>query len=166
MIKRVCEFQKCRVREIALRVLERNAYFAHPQNILLGMLADENQEMRRIAVDKILKIQCLSSISAARKQPEPSTQKEICQNSSIRCFKVPALDPQAKEFYELVNLNEKEISQPPALVSFDNDSILKMQEAPLCLQHPCHNQAIERHIKLVSEASLAVAGYKNRDGLI
>ena len=123
------------------------------------MLADENQDMRQIAVDKILKIRSLSSISATRKQPEPPTQKEVCQSSSIPCFKVPALDLQAKKFYELVNLNVKEISQLPALVSFD-DSILKMQEAALCLQHPCHNQAVERHIKLVSEASSAVAVIK------
>ena len=83
MIKRVCEFQNCEVQEIALRVLERNAYFAHPENILLGMLADENQKICQIAVDKILKIRSLSSISTAKEQPESPTQKEVCQSSSI-----------------------------------------------------------------------------------
>ena len=45
-MKRVWEFQNCKVREIALKVLERNAYLAHPENILIGMLADENRKMR------------------------------------------------------------------------------------------------------------------------
>ena len=34
------------------------------------------------------------------------------------------------------------------------------------MEHLCHNQAVERHIKPVSEASAAVAGFKNRDELI
>ena len=32
--------------------------------------------------------------------------------------------------------------------------------------HPCHNQAIEGHVKLVSEAALQVTLYERRDGYI
>ena len=39
------------------------------------------------------------------------------------------------------------------------------QQHKLNLEYPCHNQALKRHIKLVSEASAAVGGFKNRDGL-
>ena len=31
---------------------------------------------------------------------------------------------------------------------------------------PCHTQALERHIKLVTEASAVVVGVKKRDGFI
>lgn len=31
---------------------------------------------------------------------------------------------------------------------------------------PCHSQAVERHIKLVTEASVSVCGEKPRDGFI
>ena len=40
------------------------------------------------------------------------------------------------------------------------------RENQLILEHPCHNQAVERHIKLVTEASAAVTGFEKRDGLI
>ena len=38
--------------------------------------------------------------------------------------------------------------------------------APLKVSHPCHNQAVEHHIKLVSEASSVTTGFASRDGLI
>ena len=32
--------------------------------------------------------------------------------------------------------------------------------------YPCHNQAVERNVKLVTEASLSVAGEEARHGLV
>ena len=40
------------------------------------------------------------------------------------------------------------------------------QQCKFNLEHPHHNQVVERRIKLVSKASAAVARFKNRDGLI
>ena len=37
---------------------------------------------------------------------------------------------------------------------------------PLKLRQDCHSQNVERHIKLVTEASLAVVGHDHRDGII
>ena len=34
------------------------------------------------------------------------------------------------------------------------------------LHHPCHNQSVERHVKLVTEASAQVEGFARRDGII
>ena len=36
----------------------------------------------------------------------------------------------------------------------------------LKLDHPCHNQAVEHHVKLVTEAFICVAGFERRDGMI
>ena len=36
-------------------VIERNAYFAHPENILLCMLGDERKFIRELAMRRILK---------------------------------------------------------------------------------------------------------------
>ena len=33
----------------------------------------------------------------------------------------------------------------------------------LVLSHPCHNQAVERHIKIVAEVSAPVSGFERRD---
>ena len=56
--------------------------------------------------------------------------------------------------------------KPPALKHLLNKKIEAFQQHKFNLEHPCHNQAVKRHTKLVSEASAAVAGLKNRDGLI
>jgi len=37
---------------------------------------------------------------------------------------------------------------------------------PLLLYHPCHNQTVERHVKLVTETSAQVAKFEQRDGII
>jgi len=37
-----------------MKVLQRNAYFAHSENVILGMLAEYDENIRRRAVDKIL----------------------------------------------------------------------------------------------------------------
>ena len=32
--------------------------------------------------------------------------------------------------------------------------------------HPCHNQAVERHVKIVSEAASQITSLKKKDGII
>jgi len=39
-----------------MKVLQRNAYFAHSENVILGMLAEYDENIRRRAVDKILEL--------------------------------------------------------------------------------------------------------------
>ena len=64
------------------------------------------------------------------------------------------------------SLSLKDTHEPPALKHLLNKEIEAFQLHKLNLEHPCHNQAVERHIKLVSEVSAAIAAFKNGDGLI
>ena len=54
LYKRIQNFPNIKAKNIALNVVERNAYFAHPENILLGMLADPDESICNAAVDKIV----------------------------------------------------------------------------------------------------------------
>ena len=47
--------------------IKTNGYFAHSENILLSMLADENQQHRKKAVEKILKIRQNQPLCIVRK---------------------------------------------------------------------------------------------------
>ena len=48
-----------------------------------------------------------------------------------------------------------------------NYEVERIRENKLILKQPFHNQpSIECHVKLVTEASTAVAGFERRDGLI
>ena len=49
----------------------------------------------------------------------------------------------------------------PAIKHLLNKDFEAFQQHKLNLEHPCYYQAVERHVKLVSEASAAVAGFKN-----
>ena len=56
MVERVQKFPDSETREIAMRYLKINAFFAHPENILICMLGDEDKELRNQAVNKIIRI--------------------------------------------------------------------------------------------------------------
>ena len=53
---------KKNLQETAQKVMQRNGYFAHPEAILLLMLADENEEIRAQAVNTILTIRLKTSL--------------------------------------------------------------------------------------------------------
>ena len=44
------------MRDIALKTLRRNAFFAHPEHVLIAMLGDENKPVRYIAVNKVVSL--------------------------------------------------------------------------------------------------------------
>jgi len=162
-IERVRQFPTDKVREISMKVLQRNAYFAHSENVILGMLAEDDENIRRRAVDKPLE---LRSEASATTDMESFTL-ESSRKDVVRQFKVPKINGEATHFYELTNLDSiKDISHPSAVMDLYDTSIAQMLTKPLVLQHPCHNQAVERHDKLVTEAASVVTGYEKRDGMI
>ena len=53
IVNRITKLPNAQICTVALNVLQRNAYFAHPENVLLGMLGDNNENLQRLAVNKI-----------------------------------------------------------------------------------------------------------------
>ena len=56
MLERVHKFPNKKIRDRALATLQHYSYFAHHENVLLGMLNDFDQEVQSFAVNKILKV--------------------------------------------------------------------------------------------------------------
>lgn len=175
VVERVTKFPKKNVRDIALKVLQRNAFFAHHENVLLAMLGDGDESVRRLAVNKILSIRGEMDPYLIKNDEFDSeshnlskTDEELddASSSKIRRFRIPKINPNAKAYYQLSSLNVQEMQEPPALRDLKNEDIEAIRQNKLMLEHPCHNQAVERHIKLVTEASAIVAGFEKRDGLI
>jgi len=163
LIERVRQFPADKVRDISMKVLQRNAYFAHSENVILGMLAEDDENIRRRAVDKILALRSEASATTGME----SSNLESSSKDVVRQFEVPKSNVEATHFYELTNLDSiKDISQTLDVMDSDDTSIAQMLTTPLVLQHPCHNQAVERHVKLVSEAASVVTGYEKRNGMI
>ncbi len=134
-------------------VIQRNAYFAHPENLLLCMLVDERTYVRELGLRRILK---------AKKQ-------EV--KSSIRRFKIPSLNFNSTDYFDLVHWQNCEVTVPPILTSMSEEQIMSLiaGHAPPLMEFesfPCHTQSVERCVKLVTQSAAAVCGAKSRDGFI
>lgn len=140
------------IKKIVDPVIQRNGYFAHPENVLVAMLADDRKHIRELSLRRILK--CRSQ-----------NRDEI-----VREFKVPPINFDAQEYFDLVDWQSVELTEPPIIKNVSDDKlsemILHIPDEIDILKFPCHTQAVERHIKLVTEASSLVCGTTSRDGLI
>lgn len=136
-------------------VIQRNGYYAHPENILLSMLTDDRQYVRELGLRRILKVR------------KNKTQGNLNQ----RKFKIPKIVFDSKDYIDMINWKDEIISEPPIIAHVSDlelknliqDPVTPAVEFPL---FPCHTQAVERGVKLVSEASGLVCGFNSRNGLI
>ena len=178
LVEKTMSFPDKKVRDIAMRYIQINAYFAHPENILLGMLNDDDQEVRNVAVNIVLKQRGddISDVDGEDLLPnefeggyisdEDGNVGEANESSDIRYFKVPKINNKAKVYYKLVNMKEEKFEEPPILRKLRTHEIENFRNEKLVLRHPCHSQAVERSVKVVSEACAEVIGFQRRDGLI
>ena len=136
------------------RVIQRNGYFGHPEAIILAMLVDPDQNVRELALRRILK---------ARKKPE----------TGVRVFQIPEFNFKAKSYVDLIDWQNCQLTEPPITTHLSNEDIVQLIKSGECpmsalgnMNFPCHTQCVERGVKLTTEASLAVIGETKRGGYI
>jgi len=182
LIQRHLVFPYPNVLDIAKLTLQRNAFFSHPENIMLSMLGDSNLEIRKLAINNIKVLRSEKRVARPMVEDylaQPDDEEDDCvkdiqqtieaeplTSANVRQFLVPKLDFNAKSYYQLVPLDQLRMCEPPAIRDLTDQQLDNILEQPLRLSQPCHNQAVERHVKLVTEASSTVVGYHRRDGLI
>ncbi|KAK5648112.1 hypothetical protein RI129_003004 [Pyrocoelia pectoralis] len=121
--------------------------------MLICMLSDSRPHIRELAIRRILN---------AKKR----------ENSEIiRPFIIPRLNFEADDYTNLIDWQNNDITPPPLLQYFELDELRSIiKETPNKVieitSYPCHTQAVERCVKLVTEASLSIVGFKKRDGFI
>ena len=141
------------IRSVLDIVIQRNGYFGRVENLLLSMITDERPRIRELSLRRILK---------ARRY----------KRTSIRTFKVPNLNLSGDDYIDLIDWQSTEaISEPPVASGISDDDLLKFinkKKTPSVAfpRLPCHIQAVERCIKMVTKASAAVCGAERRDGYI
>lgn len=138
--------------------IQRNAFFAHPENLMLAMLNDESQDVRLRGWQKILEI------------------RDVAQASADRVFKIPRINFDARSYIEMIDWESVTVSEPPVLRGFPvyEENIVELSEKKISEHElgidvyslPCHTQAVERTVKLVTEASQNVFGQEQRHGYI
>lgn len=172
-------------RNIVYNVIQRNAFAAHPEMILLSMINDDDIFVRKKGLDLIIKsrngevnqqIENTSNINTrlgARNRGRTKNKKT--EDQLFRTFKTPKLNFNASEYYNMINWEDSNIKaacSPPVLAHATIEEIsnfIKERKHPVIneiLSFPCHTQSVERVVKCVTEASAAVCGEENRDGFI
>lgn len=135
---------------ITLPVIKRNGYWAHQENVLLAMLADDDEENRKVAIDYIKSI---------RQQPGPSQHH-------IREFRAPHIADSCQTLKDLLPPIDQCKFEPPMTRKLSDEELNNFMQHPYHIDIPCHSQGVERCVKLVTEASGMVYGADARDGYI
>ena len=67
----------------------------------------------------------------------------------------------------MIDWETSQLSEPPLTALLTNEQLIAIKDAPLKVaDYPCHTQAVERAVRLVSEASACVIGHDARNGFI
>ena len=140
------------LKEVVDPVIQRNGFFGHPENLLLTMITDERKHIRELGLRRILK---------ARSNPVVG----------IRKFTIPDLNFNSSDYIELIDWHTTAITEPPLIVDVSDAvvaDLVKSGDSPIVdfPRFPSHTQAVERCVKLVTQASAAVCGQTSRDGFI
>ena len=130
-------------------VLQRNAYWAHPEAVLLAMVADSNPEVRDQAVTTIMHCR----------------QQQHTEN--VRPYLLPSLNFEAGSYTELLDWEEELITEPPLTLALSDAELEGVRLAPLAVPHfPVHTVSVERTVRVVTEAAANVVGERQRHGFI
>lgn len=117
------------------------------------MLCDEHKTVRELAAGRILK---------ARNTPHSGMLPRV--------FEVPQINFDANSYIDLINWQQNYFD-PPILGHITNQEINEVIESQgdlnlIYLRLPCQTQAVERSVKIMTEASMSLCDKKSREGLI
>ena len=151
-MKLIKSTQSEEVQEVAMKTVQRNAFFAEPGMVLTCMLASDDKTIRKKAV---------LNLQAIRKKPPKPPRAKIFQG--MRKFEIPALQWKAKSWEEVIDWKKVKVIEPYLLQKKTDEEISAALKQPLDLPHySLHSQSVERAVKLVSTSSQNVCGPENR----
>ena len=117
------------------------------------MISDHRPHIRQLAWRRI---QEASKITT--KSPD-----NVCK------FCLPELNLECDNYIDLINWQKVVITEPPLTMDLSDETIISNIQNKVVyksVKYPVHTQAVERVIKLVTEASAEVCSHEAREGLI
>ncbi|GBM70798.1 hypothetical protein AVEN_127344-1 [Araneus ventricosus] len=123
--------------------------------MLLAMLTDERCHIRTLEDRRIIKAREIGP-----------------DDNCVRRFVIPAVNFRVIDYVDLIDWQACNDTPPTVLRHISSNEILKMiqDDVPMnvrdFIKFPSHTQAVERIVKLVTEASRKRVGPQNRDGFI
>lgn len=148
LISKIKLIQNVKAQAIVKKCIQRNAFFANSENVLLAQLVSKNKVERYIAVHKILKI---------RKMPV---------TKGVRRFKVPQINYAATSWTN-VAVSDPNDTEPPFTLNMKEDELKNIIQNPLQVpMYKCHTQMVERAVKEVTRVSSNVIDPKKRSSMV
>lgn len=144
-------FLPIHLRDVIDRVIQRNAFFAHPENLLLSLITDQSLDMRSLGWRRIKKA------------------RNLRKNKRVRTFVVPNINSNAQHYVDLIDWSSCSLHEPPLTKSISDEELdLNIENKTLAEipDFPCHTQGVERLVKIVTDAASSVFGASARDGFI
>ena len=144
--------QEIDVRQVAMKTVQHNAYFAEPGMMVTCMLSSTDSNIRKKAVLKIQQV---------RKKPPKPPRAKLFQG--IRKAEVPPLQWDASSWEEMIDWDKAKVFEPFILEKLSDQDISSALDTPVVFPpYSLHSQSVERAVKLVSTASQNVCGAENR----
>jgi len=75
LIQRINSLSNEEIREVALDAVQRNRYFAHPESLLIAMLRDGDEQIRSMAVTKVITLRNELVSSSAAEESSSSERR-------------------------------------------------------------------------------------------
>ena len=137
------------VKQIAMKFIEKGAWHAHSEHLLVSLLSSSEESDRRFAINKI------ASLRGGREYGD----------KSVRPFSAPKLNWNATSIRDIQDWSDT--TEPLVTTSISTQELVQFLETPLKIpNYPSHTQSCERAVKEVSRASKHVFGADRRDGFI
>ena len=173
----------------------KNAFFAHPGQLLLAMCTDRDKAVRREAANKIRKLKD-QYIPSTENEAFPEVEEDDERHHIDEDFLIPIDDEEEEDteviektydmlsksirkviisklkfhttnYHHMIDWDTKLKTEPSFLTSLSYEELLGILKKPLSVpKWPNHIQSVKRGIRVMAEACTEVAGYKARDGYI
>ena len=115
---------------IAQKVLQDNSFWAHSENIIIAMLSDDREEVRRKGVLRIMR-----------------ARREFYDCSHPRQFIPPQVNFKATKYVDMIDWDSEPCTEPPLTIGVELDNIMGAMQNPFTLlPYPNHTQAVERMV--------------------
>lgn len=147
------QFLPQNLKQIVNKIIQNNAFFAHPENVLLAMLFDERKSVREKAIKKI-----------------QYYREQLYDSTNLRPYKKHPINFNCTDYVDLVDLDNDDIlSEPPFtttiplehLLEYINSDVVPLPDPGI----PSHIQGTERCVQLLTHVSRRVIA-KNRDDVM
>ena len=148
---RILRSQDEKTQEIVKKCVASGAYHAHPENVILSLLASENKEDRIFAIDQIWKLRGSNEFGSM----------------DIRIRKTPNINFNATSLTNLIFWDKIKCYEPVFTCKYSKNELLMFKDSPMIApDFPIHTQSTERVIQVVSKAAQMVYGDEKRDGYV